>query len=104
MKRLHKYRCQVCGERLETPAGPYAESAHIRPLGRPHDGPDTEGNVLCLCPNHHVLFDSGAIHVDDDFEVINAASGDSLGELRRIRKHAVDRDQLAYHRGLYQSE
>jgi putative restriction endonuclease len=29
VKRIHEYRCQICGERLETIAGPYAEGAHI---------------------------------------------------------------------------
>ena len=33
------------------------EAAHIRPLGAPHNGPDTLDNTLCLCPNHHVPFD-----------------------------------------------
>jgi hypothetical protein len=23
-------------------------------VGRPHNGPDTADNVLCLCPNDHV--------------------------------------------------
>lgn len=59
VKALHDYRCQVCGEVLLTVVGSYAEGAHIRPLGRPHDGPDSEDNILCLCPNHHVLFDRG---------------------------------------------
>jgi hypothetical protein len=50
VKRLHNYCCQVCGLRLETPAGPFAEGAHVHPLGSPHNGPDLLGNVLCLCP------------------------------------------------------
>lgn len=29
------------------PAGFYAEAAHIRPLGRPHNGPDTKDNLIC---------------------------------------------------------
>src|SRR5438046_2064827 len=66
VKELHGYQCQICGERLNTIAGPYAEGAHIRPLGRPHDGPDTIDNVLCLCANHHVLFDGLALHVAAD--------------------------------------
>lgn len=70
VKALHDYHCQVCGERVDTPAGPYAESAHIRPLGHPHNGPDGPENILCLCPNHHVLFDRGAIGVHDDHDLI----------------------------------
>jgi putative restriction endonuclease len=57
IKELYDYTCQMCDTRLEGLAGPYAEAAHIRPLGAPHDGPDTPDNILCLCPNHHVLFD-----------------------------------------------
>jgi putative restriction endonuclease len=45
--------------------------AHIRPLGAPHNGPDVKENIIiCLCPNHHVLFDSGAITLADDLLVI----------------------------------
>jgi putative restriction endonuclease len=35
LKRLYNFTCQVCGTRLEGPAGPYVEAAHVRPLGRP---------------------------------------------------------------------
>jgi putative restriction endonuclease len=70
VKALHKHRCQVCGLLLDTPTGPYAEAAHIRPLGTPHDGPDTSDNVLCLCPNHHVLFDRGAFSIADDLSLL----------------------------------
>jgi putative restriction endonuclease len=57
IKKMYDYRCQICGIRLEGSAGPYAEAAHIRPLGTPHNGSDSPDNLLCLCPNHHVLFD-----------------------------------------------
>ena len=40
VKQLHDFTCQVCGTRLSTPAGGYAETCHIKPLGRPHNGPD----------------------------------------------------------------
>ena len=66
IKTLYDHRCQMCGTRLKCPAGPYAEAAHIRPLGTPHNGPDTKDNILCLCPNHHALFDNGAVSVADD--------------------------------------
>lgn len=93
IKALYDYRCQMCGIRLECPAGPYAEAAHIRPLGTPHDGPDTADNILCLCPNHHVLFDNGAVSVAEDLSLI----GDS-GNLTVHRHHRINRDYLAYHR------
>lgn len=93
VKALYDYRCQMCGTRLECPPGPYAEAAHIRPLGAPHDGPDTVDNILCLCPNHHVLFDNGAISIDENFSLI----GES-GRLTVHRRHEISEDHLAYHR------
>lgn len=96
IKRLHGHRCQACGIRLVTAAGPYAEGAHIRPLGRPHDGPDAPGNVLCLCPNHHALFDLGAWTVAEDLALIGLP-----GALRTHPKHPLDAAHLAYHRDRY---
>ena len=93
IKALYDHRCQMCGVRLECPAGPYAEAAHIRPLGAPHDGPDTDGNILCLCPNHHVLFDNGAVSVADDLALVGVD-----GRLTVHRDHPVNRRYLAYHR------
>ena len=66
VKRLHDFTCQICGTRLETPAGAYAETCHIRPVGRPHNGPDVAENILCLCPNCHVLFDELSLWINDD--------------------------------------
>ena len=69
VKLAHGYRCQVCDVQLAVSSGFYAEAAHVQPLGAPHNGPDVSGNVLCLCPNHHVLFDKGAIWLDDQLTV-----------------------------------
>lgn len=66
VKEQYDYTCQVCRTRLETPGGAYAEGAHIRPLGRPHDGPDEPQNILCLCPNCHVVFDAGGFVIAED--------------------------------------
>jgi putative restriction endonuclease len=98
VKALHRHRCQVCGESVATPAGPYAEASHVRPLGRPHNGPDTEANVLCLCPNDHVRFDTGAIMVAADLRVVDAATGSVLGRLRTVAGHSIDPAHLEYHR------
>ncbi|MEW1913637.1 YDG/SRA domain-containing protein [Kitasatospora sp. NPDC085895] len=98
VKRIHDYTCQVCGIRLATPTGAYAEAAHIRGLGRPHSGPDVAANVLCLCPNHHTLFDFGMLRIDDDLTVIDRAGDTVLGRLRESEAHEVGRQFLAYHR------
>ncbi len=101
IKNLHDHTCQICGLRLLLPNGPYAEGAHIRPLGSPHDGYDVAGNLLCLCPNDHVLFDQGAIFVQDDLTVINRLTGAAMGTLRTVPGHHIDRQYLTYHRNLY---
>ena len=93
VKELYDYTCQVCGIRLDTPAGPYAEGAHIKPLGIPHNGPDVESNILCLCPNHHVLLDDGAITLTDDLRVLGI-----VGEPRLSVKHDLGKEYVGYHR------
>ena len=96
VKKMHKYRCQICGESLETPIGPYAEAAHIKPLGRPHSGCDTPENILCLCPNDHVLFDRGSVHILEDLTVVK--SGGLTSKLHTVRSHNIDVTFLEYHR------
>jgi putative restriction endonuclease len=96
VKHLYDYTCQFCGTRLVTPVGAYAEGAHIRPLGEPHNGPDSSGNLLCLCPNHHVLFDLGAISVNDDLTLVGIS-----GRLTVHPQHKLNADHLTYHREHY---
>jgi len=65
VKESHQYRCQICGQTLKLGGDrPYAEVHHIMPLGRPHNGPDVRGNILCVCPNDHVLLDYGVTMLD----------------------------------------
>lgn len=67
VKKSHQYQCQICGQTLKLGDGtPYAEAHHIIPLGKPHNGPDVRGNILCVCPNDHVLLDYGAVKLDAD--------------------------------------
>jgi len=70
VKHLYNYICQVCGMSIELNGIKYAEGAHIKPLGRPHNGSDSLENLLCLCPNHHVMFDLGAFAIDRDFSLV----------------------------------
>jgi putative restriction endonuclease len=96
VKLLHDYHCQICGERINCVGGPYAEAAHIKPLGAPHDGPDELGNVLCLCPNHHVMLDRGFLTITDDLVVRPLGS-----RVRQKRGHTISVDHLQYHRQLW---
>lgn len=93
IKMLYDYRCQVCAIRLEGNAGPYAEAAHIRPLGAPHNGPDTADNIICLCPNHHVLFDYGGFAVDNDLSLLGLT-----GHLTVHPDHHITMEHIHYHR------
>lgn len=97
VKEMHDYRCQVCGVRIEGLNGPYAEAAHIRPLGAPHDGPDVIENILCLCPNHHVAFDYGGFYVDDDMNIVGGH-----GKLHTVKAHRVGLQYVRYHRKLFE--
>jgi len=98
VKDYHLHACQVCGTKLQTPGGLYAEGAHIKALGQPHNGPDIEANVLCLCPNCHVLFDSGAVMINDNFTLIGVS-----GSLRLARKHFIDVAYISHHRNHFKT-
>jgi putative restriction endonuclease len=97
VKDAYDHVCQSCSTRLERPGGAYAQAAYIRPLGRPHNGPDRADNILCLCPNCHVLFDGWAFAIEDEGTIIGALSG----TLNEIKAHTINRDHLAYHRHMY---
>lgn len=85
VKRQHDYCCQICGHRISLPDGSgYAEGHHIRPLGGSHAGPDSPGNILCLCPNHHALCDLGAIPLE-------------LNVLRKVDGHVIGDEFVEYH-------
>ena len=99
-KALYDSTCQVCGTRLVVAGGAYAECAHIRALGAPHNGSDDPGNVLCLCPNDHVRLDRGSIVITDALLVVDVASG-ATTPLTVAAGHAIDLDSVRYQRGLW---
>ncbi|MFD6425947.1 HNH endonuclease [Streptomyces sp. NPDC060198] len=100
VKEMHSDHCQVCGEQLAKRFGTYSEAAHIRGLGRPHNGPDELANLLVLCPNHHVQFDTLAIYIDPEGAVRATADGSHQSMLRRLPKHHISEAHLRYHRAL----
>jgi hypothetical protein len=101
VKAIHDDECQVCGERLETETGSYSEAAHIRPLGGVHGGFDDRSNILCLCPNHHVLFDRGGLVITESLQAIELYTGRTF-KLRRRRRHPLDADALQYRREMFE--
>lgn len=85
IKEKHNFSCQLCGKTILLANGErYAEAHHIQPLGSPHDGPDIEGNIICVCPNHHVELDYFARPLDPD-------------QLRIVAGHELDPRFLDYH-------
>ena len=100
VKALYRDGCQICGTVLVHPGGRTSEGAHIRALGEPHQGQDLVSNVLCLCPNHHTLFDRGGVWVSDDLGVITS-TGDFIGTLTLAADHQIDVENFRYHRALW---
>jgi putative restriction endonuclease len=99
LKKLYDYKCQVCDLQIETDAGFYAEAAHIKPVGSPHDGPDLIENLLCLCPNHHLMFDKGVFFVNEDMSLDGIG-----GRLHLHNGHSILSEYFAYHRGLFKRD
>ncbi|MCP8710241.1 HNH endonuclease [Streptomyces sp. AC04842] len=100
VKELEDNRCQICDTVLRYLNRPYSQAAHIRGLGNPHHGPDELQNLLCLCPNCHVLFDGLEIYVDSDGMVRGTGGGRDPRSLRRDPRHPMDEAHIAYHRTL----
>jgi putative restriction endonuclease len=101
VKALYGCACQVCGTKLQTAAGPYAEGAHLRPMGNPHNGPDSVDNVLCVCPNDHVRIDYGEIGFDSSWNVIQLATGQVISPLTIHPKHRLNQAHATYQRSLF---
>jgi len=97
IKNLYDYKCQVCDLALKLKNSIYAEGAHIRPLAKPHNGPDVVENILCLCPNHHVLFDGGGFGIDNDYTLIGID-----GKLNVNINHPIGIQYLKYHRNFHE--
>lgn len=99
IKKIYNYKCQVCGIQLPVLSGYYIEAAHIKPLGEPHCGPDSIENMICLCPNHHVLFDKGMFSVSSDYSIIG------LNQYKKLfvdtKKHKIKNEFFEYHRKIY---
>ena len=80
---MYRYQCVICsyGARLgHAPMG--LEAAHIK--WHAYNGPDIPTNGLALCSLHHKAFDSGAIGISDDAELIIAKSLNGSGPLETL--------------------
>lgn len=87
IKKLYKNTCQICGTKLIIKENIfYSEVHHIVPLGRPHNGSDSVDNMICVCPNHHVLLDLKAIKLNLDKLL--------------IVKHPISETYINYHNSM----
>lgn len=105
IKDLYQYSCQICEIKIQNFRGKkHAEGAHIRGLGAPHHGPDVSNNILCLCPNHHKMFDFGSIVVRADLKVIDLSSNQETNYSLKVKEgHELSWEQLKYHYDFFTS-
>ena len=101
IKRRYGDICQVCRIPLVIAATRYyAEAHHLRPMGQPHLGPDTAGNIIVLCPNHHAMFDQGVATIIPGSLKIAHQVEDVFPQQARLYVepwHVLNRKHLEYH-------
>jgi 5-methylcytosine-specific restriction protein A len=89
LKKLYDNTCQICGIKLQLSESTfYSEVHHIVPLGRPHNGADRLENMVCVCPNDHVLLDLRAIPLKD----------------LKVLKHEISPQYVSFHNSLYETQ
>ena|GEM_PF-1257096 len=101
IKRRYAKVCQVCRSPLRLSQGEcYAEAHHLKPLGSPHFGPDVVGNIVVLCPNHHVMFDRGVATIVPDTLTIQHHLPSVFPKSARLYLeswHVLNQKYLEYH-------
>ncbi len=100
IKKRYQFVCQVCREPVVlTALRRYAEGHHLWPLGYPHLGPDVPGNII-LCPNHHIMFDKGALTIVPDTMIVRHAVDGVFQRSPRLYVedcHSINPRFLEYH-------
>jgi len=98
LKNEYADQCQICGETIEISPGNFlSEVHHIKPLGE-HNGADVMSNMIVLCPNHHSMFDRGAITIDIDKKVvIHFNPANPLNNKQIELKHEINASYIAFH-------
>jgi len=82
IKRLVNYRCQLCDITIKlTNNNYYIEAHHIKPLGKPYNGPDTRDNILIVCPN---------CHVKCDYKLITLSLPKILNNIQKINQEYIN--------------
>lgn len=89
IRKLYNNTCQVCGQKF----GEISQAAHIRPLAPQKNSINETGNMLCLCPKHHAMFDRGQFSINEDLSLEGLE-----GKLIVMPSHKINLENLAYHR------
>jgi len=108
LKDKHKFRCQICGKSIKTSNNPkefYAEGHHLEPLSLNKNSPrnvDVEGNIIILCPNHHIEFQKHVIAIDiSDCETIlhldKTSNKFHSKKIKGLNIHTIEKEFIAYH-------
>ncbi|MGE8079229.1 HNH endonuclease [Peribacillus loiseleuriae] len=99
LKELYRNTCQICGEQIEIGNGKFmCEVHHIQPLGSRHNGADVIENMIVVCPNHHAMFDRGAITIDvikNNIKHVNQKNYINMMPL--LIKHRIAQEYVDYH-------
>ena len=101
LKLVYENKCMFCSIKLQIAEDRfYSEAAHIKPLGKPHNGPDKIGNMLVLCPNHHLQYDWGHLRlqkVSSGYQILSSNKGDPLHGMALSPKHKLDDACISWH-------
>lgn len=97
LKEIYDNKCQICGEKIEISKDIYySEGHHIKPLWGAHNWPDTQENILILCPNHHTQFDYWVIAINPiSFNVEYKYQKENKWKINKL--HEIWIDHLKYH-------
>ncbi len=101
VKEIYNYRCQICNVFLKSPQGGIVIGAHIKGLGKPHNGPDVIENMMSLCPNHHSQFDMFSFYIDPITLKIIGLENYEGKKINISKKHKIEKDFLAHHQSEY---
>lgn len=93
---MYNNKCQICWESIKINNDQYySEWHHIKPLWKNHNWPDTEENIIILCPNHHAEFDYWVIAINPINN--NILSTYNINNLKLNERHKLKREFLEYH-------
>lgn len=97
LKKIYNNCCQICWKQIKISNNLfYSEWHHIKPLGKNHNWPDIEDNVIILCPNHHAEFDYWIIAIEPISNTI-ISKNYNTNDLKLNILHIIDNEFLDYH-------